>query len=110
MLFSTVNDNKLRNNYLKTEYKNKINKFIFINAISKLTLTGKFKKKVYLSTIFKTLYLKLFNKRNNKIKMVPHCLITGRTKSVYKKFNLSRSVLRDLIQFGLVPGYKKAVW
>jgi ribosomal protein S14 len=56
------------------------------------------------------LYLKLLKKNTYKNKILKRCLITDRTKSVYKPFNLSRSIFKDLLQYGLVPGYKKAAW
>ena len=38
------------------------------------------------------------------------CLLTNRSRAIYRPFGLSRLVLRDLIQFGLLPGYTKAIW
>jgi ribosomal protein S14 len=108
MLFSKINDKKLRNKYNLLEYKKKVNKFILINLLHKFYLNKRKHNK--LSYIHKLISLKLLRKKNYKNKIVSHCLLTNRTKSVYKRFYLSRSVLRDLMQFGLVPGYKKAVW
>lgn len=38
------------------------------------------------------------------------CQITGRGRSVYRKFGVSRIVLRELALKGLVPGMRKASW
>ena len=41
---------------------------------------------------------------------VRRCEITGRARSVYRKFRVSRIVLRELALKGMVPGMKKASW
>jgi small subunit ribosomal protein S14 len=38
------------------------------------------------------------------------CKLTGRTRAVYRKFGISRIVLRDLYHRGLIPGMRKASW
>lgn len=38
------------------------------------------------------------------------CALTGRSRAVYKKFNLSRIKLRELALEGKVPGMRKASW
>ncbi len=38
------------------------------------------------------------------------CQITGRSRSVYRKFGVSRIVLRELALQGMVPGMRKASW
>lgn len=38
------------------------------------------------------------------------CQITGRSKAVYRKFKLSRIMLRELALAGQIPGMKKASW
>jgi len=38
------------------------------------------------------------------------CRITGRGRSVYRKFGVSRIVLRELALKGMVPGMRKASW
>lgn len=38
------------------------------------------------------------------------CQITGRGRSVYRKFGVSRIVLRELALKGMVPGMRKASW
>lgn len=38
------------------------------------------------------------------------CALTGRSRSVYRKFKLSRLMLRQLALEGKVPGMRKASW
>ena len=38
------------------------------------------------------------------------CLLTGRSRSVYRKFGISRIMLRKLALEGKIPGMRKASW
>ena len=38
------------------------------------------------------------------------CALTGRSRSVYRKFKISRIKLRELALQGKVPGMRKASW
>ncbi|HEV7282523.1 MAG TPA: 30S ribosomal protein S14 [Pirellulaceae bacterium] len=38
------------------------------------------------------------------------CKLTGRSRSYYRKFGLSRHMLRKLANEGLIPGLKAASW
>ena len=38
------------------------------------------------------------------------CMITGRARGVYRKFNISRIMLREMVANGLIPGVRKASW
>ena len=38
------------------------------------------------------------------------CQLTGRSKAVYRKFKVSRIMLRELALAGKIPGLKKASW
>jgi small subunit ribosomal protein S14 len=38
------------------------------------------------------------------------CVVTGRARGVYRKFNISRIVLRDMAARGFIPGVRKASW
>ena len=38
------------------------------------------------------------------------CLRTGRGRSVYRKFGISRIMLRQLALEGKIPGMRKASW
>jgi small subunit ribosomal protein S14 len=38
------------------------------------------------------------------------CQLTGRSRGVYRKFKVSRIMLRELALAGKIPGLKKASW
>ena len=38
------------------------------------------------------------------------CEITGRKRAVYRKFRISRIMLRELALQGMIPGMRKASW
>lgn len=38
------------------------------------------------------------------------CLLTGRPRGNYKKFRISRVMLRELANEGVIPGMKKSSW
>ena len=38
------------------------------------------------------------------------CMVTGRARGTYRKFNISRIMLREMAAEGLVPGVRKASW
>lgn len=38
------------------------------------------------------------------------CELTGRSRGVYRKFKVSRIMLRELALAGKIPGLKKASW
>jgi small subunit ribosomal protein S14 len=44
------------------------------------------------------------------VRMQRRCQVTGRPHAVYRKFGLSRNVLREQAMQGTVPGLKKASW
>ena len=39
-----------------------------------------------------------------------YCKLTGRMRGTYRKFQVSRIMLRDLALDGLIPGMTKASW
>jgi small subunit ribosomal protein S14 len=43
-------------------------------------------------------------------RQVRRCEITGRARGVYRKFRISRIMLRKLALEGKVPGMRKASW
>ena len=99
MLFKKTKDILLRKYFLKIEKKKLINKYIYINLL---------KKSPFKQT--KNFIKKFVSLKGSKVKITNRCLLTNRKHSVYKKFSLSRLVLRDLMQFGIIPGYAKSVW
>ena len=47
---------------------------------------------------------------SSKTRLVSLCQLTGRSKAVYRKFRISRCMLRQLALEGKIPGMKKASW
>ncbi len=45
-----------------------------------------------------------------KVRIRNRCEISGRARSVYRKFKLSRIALRDMANQGLIPGVVKSSW
>lgn len=102
MLSSKVKDLKLRIAFKKLENFRLVNKFLFINLVSKpMLLSSRFNK-----TILKTYLMS----RISKIKIKNRCILSNRNGGVNKFYNLSRISMRNMIKFGLLGGYKKAVW
>lgn len=107
MLSSKVKDIKVRKFYNKSEKKKLINKFLFTNLLNKKNQENN-KNIEKLNNIF--LQKQLNNKRNSKIRIVRRCVFNNRNRGVLRSFGISRIYLRELMQFGIVPGYSKAVW
>ncbi len=49
-------------------------------------------------------------KDSNRVRLRNRCLITGRSRGVYRKFGLGRNKLRELAMVGFIPGLRKASW
>lgn len=45
-----------------------------------------------------------------KVRIRNRCELTGRPRAYYRKFRISRIMLRDLASIGQVPGVIKASW
>jgi ribosomal protein S14 len=52
----------------------------------------------------------LFKIGRFKTEIKNYCVISGRPRSIYKKFKVSRIVFRNLGSEGLFFGFKKASW
>jgi small subunit ribosomal protein S14 len=49
-------------------------------------------------------------RNSSRVRKTRRCLLTGRSKAVYRKFGLSRIALRDLALRGDLPGVTKSSW
>ncbi len=49
-------------------------------------------------------------RNSSKTRIRNRCALTGRPRSHYRKFNLSRIALRDLASNGQLPGVTKSSW
>ena len=46
----------------------------------------------------------------SKVRIRNRCMLTGRGRGVYRKFNLSRIAFRELSSIGQIPGITKSSW
>ena len=49
-------------------------------------------------------------RNSSKTRIRNRCEVTGRPRSVYRKFKLSRIALRELASTGQIPGVVKSSW
>jgi small subunit ribosomal protein S14 len=49
-------------------------------------------------------------RNSSKVRVHHRCELSGRSKGYYRKVKLSRIALRDLANFGQIPGMTKASW
>ena len=58
------------------------------------------------------LYKKMENlpRNSSSTRQRNRCWVTGRSRGYYKDFGLSRHVLREMGNEGLIPGLKKSSW
>jgi len=108
---------KQRNNkinidfYKKKECLIKVYKFLFIYLLNILqTKQGLYKKIEILNLQRKFLYFQLILKKSSKVKLFRNCIMTRRSRAVYRPYGLSRCALKELIQSGKLTGYTKAIW
>jgi len=106
MLFNKIKDIKSRKLFNKVEKLRKIQKFIFITFLSNPLIRNK-KKAPFLIFSLNNILKK---SSKSKVKIVRRCAINNRARGVFRPYNISRILLRELMQFGVVPGFSKAVW
>lgn len=100
MLSSKVKDLRERNVFCVSEKSRMINKFVFFNLLSKKS-----------STISSLFFIKsISNDKRSKVRVVRRCVLSNRGKGVLRPFGISRIYLREMMRFGFIPGYAKAVW
>ena len=49
-------------------------------------------------------------RNGNPTRVRNRCMLTGRSRAYYRKFRLSRIMLRELANKGLIPGVVKSSW
>lgn len=107
MLSSKIKDIKIRNSLKKVEKIKKVKKFLFTALVNKEDKEN--------STIRSSIILSFLKDKKNishksKIRMTNRCVLTNRGRGILRPYGISRTVMRDLMQFGIIPGYSKAVW
>lgn len=104
MLYLKLKNIKNQKIFNKIEKKKIINKYIFTNLINRSEI------KSNLQSIFSN-FVKMNKKINKKkIKLNRRCIFNNRGRSISRAFGISRSLLRHLMQSGIIPGYIKSVW
>ena len=98
MLKTTRSLLNLQKKFFLNESFRKIKKFLFLNS--------NFSN----SKNFSLFFLKNRTNKYSKVKLKAICLLSNRSKSVNKHYNISRIKQREMLSFGIFPGYKKAVW
>lgn len=107
MLAAKMHDLKVRNLFFKIEKLKKIHKFLFINFLNNKQNFDPIKRNSLLIS-----FLKKKNKISSKtrVRMTNRCILNHRNRGVFRPYGISRILLRNLMQFGILPGYFKAVW
>ena len=103
MLSLKIKDLKNRKAFYLLEKSKIVNKFLFINILSRNDIIS-----LNAITFFSTKYLKILS--YSKTRITRRCIFNNRNRGALRPFGISRIYLRELMQFGLVPGYTKAVW
>lgn len=49
-------------------------------------------------------------KNSSPVRLRNRCRMTGRSRGYYRKFGISRLVLREMASKGEIPGLKKSSW
>ena len=49
-------------------------------------------------------------RNSSPTRLARRCELTGRRRGYYRKFKISRIMLRDLAHAGLIPGMRKSSW
>lgn len=84
----------------KNELKNRIKNLIFTKFFS--STYSKENEKTFPKLIIKT------QKTKTLLKSI--CNVNSTTKSVNSNYYIGRSSFRELLSFGIIPGFRKSVW
>ena len=93
---------QVRKEYKKIELEKTILKYLFI-------------KKLHIPKLKKIAFISFFNNemlkfKSNKVKIFRNCELTNRGRGAIRKFGLSRILVREFMNSGIIPGYTKHVW
>ena len=97
-------DNLKRDKFLKQEFLKKIYKVLVITLLN---------QKIHVKKTFLLLKLAQLQKKISKISKIQlknRCILSNRNKGILSKYSISRIKMLELLRFGIVCGYKKAVW
>ena len=107
---------KIRNNFYKAECLKKLYRFLFINLLnnnnikkSSLNIKKNRQRKIK-SQMFSLYFLNKLQNISMKSSVKNICVLTNRSKAVNKHYSISRLKLKEFMDFGILPGYRKRVW
>lgn len=101
MKYLTIKDSKRRDLFLRLELKLTYLKSIYAEL--------KFLKNEVLAAAILNKYTKLSTKVN-AIRLKNRCVITSRSKSVYRDLKLSRLMVRETVKLASAMGIRKSSW
>lgn len=105
MKIKHIKDNKNRIFFSKFEYFKKVYKILLINFLNN---TNFIEKRRYFFQ--KLLNIQYKMNKISKTQVKNRCILTNRSRSVLRHYSLSRIKMRELLRFGILPGYKKSAW
>ena len=106
MLSTKIRDIKTRNSFYRVEKLKKVKKFLFINFLNCKKQTHYNRGYLLISFLKKKQKLKI----KTGVRISNNCIFNNRSKGVLRPYGISRILMRDMLQFGVLPGYSKAVW
>ena len=106
MLSKKIKDIKNRQMFEKNELVKIKIKFLFKNLLN----NSLFNKNEYERSSLIQFFLIYYLKKISKTRITRRCILNNRSRINNRKFGVSRIFFRELLQFGIIPGYNKAVW
>jgi len=106
MLSTKIRDIKTRNSFYRVEKLKKVKKFLFVNFLNDKKQTFYNRSCLLISLLKKKQKLKI----KTSVRISNNCIFNNRSKGVLRPYGISRTLMRDMLQFGVLPGYSKAVW
>jgi len=106
MLAKKIKDIKNRQKFYKQELSKLQIKFLFKHLLNSFIIKKNYK--LYSSLLLT--FLKLSSFKSSKTLITRRCILNNRSRTSIRKFGISRIAFRELLQFGVIPGYVKAVW
>jgi len=97
----------------KQNFKDNLKRMFFKNFEKKrIILKGLFKNQYISFPLRYLFFLKLNSLKKNTsiVKVRNRCVITGRGRSVYKLFRMSRLQIKELAYYNVIPGLKQSTW
>lgn len=106
MLSIKIKDIKNRQQFHKKELLKTRIKFLFKNLLNNSIKNRDYK----MYSILLSAFLKKNSIKASKTKIKRRCVLNNRSRTSIRKFGISRIIFRELLQFGVIPGFVKAVW